>query len=241
MIISICLLIALAMVDTTISGSPVFAATRTLYDNFDTSVVYTLTDGQTSPNGKWFNKYSGYGSSGTMLSSSATSNEVYYEKPQASKSPDETHSSLTLSTTLYRDLDVYLDVRTKEQLRRGSLPNPWEAAWITWRYQDDWHHYYFIFKPNGIELGKRQNDIHSDSQIFLFTAPDPKMKLEDWNIWHIKMTGNLIEISLKIAGKWQKVVDFADPNPLTGPGKLGLYTEDAYVQFDNICLTPTSK
>jgi hypothetical protein len=41
--------------------------------------------------------------------------------------------------------------KTDKQLRQNSTPNPWEVAWIMWRYQDDWHHYYFIFKPNGVD------------------------------------------------------------------------------------------
>jgi len=217
---------------------PAYRVSRTLYDNFDASGVYSLIDGQTSPNGKWIDKYTGYGSSGTMLISSTGNNKVFYEKPLAAKSASETHSALTLSTSQFQDVDIYLKVKTKQQLRQGSPPNPWEAAWIMWRYQDDWHHYYFIFKPNGIELGKKQNDSQSDSQVFLFTASDPKMKIGEWNIWHIRMIGGHIEISLKIAGNWQTVIDFTDQHPIDGPGKVGLYTEDAYVQFDSVYLTP---
>src|SRR5438067_13892860 len=105
-----------------------------------------------------------------MLLSSTGSNRIFYEKPLASKSLSETHSSLTLATSEFQDIDISLKVKTKEQLRQGSAPNPWEAAWVMWRYQADWHHYYFIFKSNGIELGKKQNEIQSDSHMFLYTA-----------------------------------------------------------------------
>jgi hypothetical protein len=35
-------------------------------------------------------------------------------------------------------------------------------------------------------------------------------------------------------GFWQRVVNYYDNEPILGPGKIGLYTEDAYVQFDDV-------
>jgi hypothetical protein len=210
-----------------------------LYDNFE-GPQYTITDNQTSPNGKWFNKYNGFGMSGTVniTSSTATGNDnntVFYEKPKTSVRPNETHAALTLTTQTYEDVEIHLKVKTNKQLRQNSTPNPWEVAWIIWRYQDDWHHYYFIFKPNGIELGKKQNENHAEEQIFLYTANEPKLKIDGWNTWHIKMSGNHIEVWLKMAdGTVQRVVNYYDNTPITGPGNIGLYTEDALVQFDDV-------
>jgi hypothetical protein len=151
-----------------------------LYDNFEGN-VYTITDNQTSPNGKWFNKYSGFGASGTVtITSSLTppdnSNTVFYQRPKTSTNPNETHAALTLTTQVHEDVEMHLKVKTNQQLRQNSTPNPWEVAWIMWRYQDDWHHYYFIFKPNGVELGKKQNDNQAEEQIFLYTANEPILK-----------------------------------------------------------------
>jgi Domain of Unknown Function (DUF1080) len=219
-----------------------------LYENFE-GHTYTITDNQTSPNGKWFNKYSGLGTSGTVRITSSSSssssltpadnnsnsNVVFYEKPKTSTNPNETHAALTLTTQLYEDMDILLKVKTNQQLRQNSTPNPWEVAWIMWRYQDDWHHYYFIFKPNGVELGKKQNDNQAEEQIFLHTANEPRLKINEWNTWYIKMSGNHIEIWLEMAdGFWQRVVNHYDNEPIGGPGKIGLYTEDAYVQFDDV-------
>jgi hypothetical protein len=202
-----------------------------LYDNFEDH-VYTITDNQISPNGKWFNKYSGFGTAGTV---NVSKNTVFYEKPKASKSPSETHAALTLTTQAYEDVQMQLKVKTNKQLRQNSTPNPWEVAWIVWRYQDDWHHYYFIFKPNGVELGKKQNDNQAEEQIFLYTANEPLLKINQWNTWYLKMSGNHIEIWLGMAdGSRQKVVNYYDNEPIVGPGKIGLYTEDASVQFDGV-------
>ena len=223
-----------------------------LYDNFEGD-TYTITDNQTSPNGKWFNRYSGFGTSGTVriISSSSftpldnnnnnnnnNNNTVFYEKPKTSTNSNETYSALTLTTEAYEDIEIYLKVKTDRQLRENSTPNPWEAAWIMWRYQDDWHHYYFIFKPNGVELGKKQNENQAEEQIFLYTATEPKLKIGEWNTWYIKMSGNHIEIWLKMVdGSWQRVVNYYDDEPIAGLGKIGLYTEDAYVQFDDVYIS----
>ena len=214
-----------------------------LYDNFE-GPLYTITDNHTSPNGKWFNKYNGFGASGTVivapLTTNATNNNtVFFEEPKSSTNPNETHAALTLTTQTYEDVEMQLKVKTNEQLRQNSTPNPWEVAWIMWRFQDDWHHYYFIFKPNGVELGKKQNENQAEEQIFLYTANEPELKINEWNTWHIKMFGNHIEIWLKMAdGSWQKVVDYHDNAPILGPGNIGLYTEDAHVQFDDVYLAP---
>jgi hypothetical protein len=211
-----------------------------LYDNFE-GPSYTITDNQISPNGKWLNKYNGLGASGTVNITSSTAkdtNTVFYEEPKTSTSPNETHAALTLTTQTYEDVEMHLKVKTNKQLRQNSAPNPWEVAWIMWRYQDDWHHYYFIFKPNGIELGKKQNENQAEEQIFLYTANEPKLKIDEWNTWYIKMSGNHIEIWLEIAdGSMQKVVNYYDNTPIMGSGNIGLYTEDAHVQFDDVHIT----
>ncbi|MFL6486173.1 MAG: family 16 glycoside hydrolase [Nitrososphaera sp.] len=216
-----------------------------LYDDFE-GPTYTIGDNQTSPNGKWFSKYNGFGSSGTVTITTPTptgnNNTVFYEEPKASMSPNETHSALTLTTQTYEDVEMNLKVKTSKHLRQNSTPNPWEVAWIVWRFQDDWHHYYFIFKPNGIELGKKQNENQAEQQIFLYTANEPKLKLDVWNTWHIKMSGNHIQIWLETAdGSWQRVVDYYDNMPIVGPGNIGLYTEDAHVQFDDVYIACTNR
>jgi hypothetical protein len=39
-------------------------------------------------------------------------------------------------------------------------------------------------------------------------------------------------------GSWQRVVNYSDNATIMGPGRIGLYTEDAYVQFDDIYIAP---
>jgi hypothetical protein len=232
--------LALSITTTPSLRQPVLASD--LYDNFE-GTPYTISDNQTSPNGKWYSKYNGFGASGTIPVTPLTTvadnnNTVFYEEPKTSTSPNETHAALTLTTEAYEDVEMQLKVKTNEQLRQNSTPNPWEVAWIMWRFQDDWHHYYFIFKPNGVELGKKQNENQAEEQIFLYTANEPQLKINEWNTWRIKMSGNHIEIWLKVAdGSWLTVVDYHDDTPIVGPGNIGLYTEDAHVQFDDVYIT----
>jgi hypothetical protein len=217
-----------------------------LYDNFE-GPAYKIRDNQTSPNGKWFSKYNGFGASGTvnipslMATDRDRNNTVFYEEPKTSTSPNETHAALTLTTQAYEEVEMQLKVKTSKQLRQNSTPNPWEVAWIMWRYHDDWHHYYFIFKPTGVELGKKQNENRAEEQIFLYTANEPKLQIDEWTTWYIKMSGNDIEIWLKMADRsWQKVVNYHDDAPIVGPGSIGLYTEDAHVQFDDVYIASLS-
>jgi Domain of Unknown Function (DUF1080) len=231
----------LSITTTPLLRQPVFALD--LYDNFE-GPTYTLADNLTSPNGKWYSKYNGFGASGTIpvtpltTITSTNNNTVFYEQPKTSTSPNETHAALTLTTETYEDVEMQLKVKTNEQLRQNSTPNPWEVAWIMWRFQDDWHHYYFIFKPNGVELGKKQNENQAEEQIFLYTANEPQLKINEWNTWHIKMSVNHIEILLEVEdGSWQSIVDYHDDTPIVGPGNIGLYTEDAHVQFDDVYIT----
>jgi len=61
-----------------------------LYDNFE-GPPYTITDNRTSPNGKWFNKYNGFGASGTVTTTSLAATEnntVFYEEPKTSIRPN---------------------------------------------------------------------------------------------------------------------------------------------------------
>ena len=126
-----------------------------LYDNFD--IPYFLGEGQTSPNGEWKNVYSGYGSTGVA---EVGGKSVFYLKPNASSTPYDTHThaALVKSTDKFCDFEMEFDINTVKQLRKNSPPNVWEVGWIDFRYVDKFHHYSLLFKPNGIELGKKDCD-----------------------------------------------------------------------------------
>lgn len=220
---------------TKLLGTNMADAAPALYDDFQGS-PYALRDGQVSPNGRWLCNYTGYGEVRTIITSTAAGQKALQEKPMASTRSSETHASLVTSTSKWRDLELTVKMRTRKQLRTGSPSNAWEAAWLMWRYIDAWHHYYFILKPNGIEIGKKDNNREAEEQVFLYTAGSPRLALDTWSTIKIRQVGNHIMV-WRGAAKIADVTDNTMSLTLSGAGAIGLYNEDALVQFDNVYAT----
>lgn len=154
---------------------------------------------------------------------------IYSLQSQAPTSPAETHSALLTSTATWGDQVFSYTATTAAQLRTGSGPNPWEVAWSMFRFTDLTHYYWFIVKPNGWELGKKQG---SDTQIFLATGSTPSEPLGASYQVRVEAQGGRIRVSVN----GTQVVDYTDPNPLAG-GSVGLYEEDAKVTFANVSVS----
>lgn len=153
----------------------------TFYDNFNGQ--YLLRDGQTSPNGKWKNVYSGYGS--TEVKHTYDGRNAFWLYPQAATSPTVTHAAEVQSTAKFCNFSLKVDMNTKQPLRKNSPANTWEVGWLYFRFVDDHHHYYFLVKTNGIEPGKKDCDICKDpidgDQVYLVTKTFPKLEMNTWN------------------------------------------------------------
>ena len=206
-----------------------------LYDNFEDN-TYTLNDGETSPDGKWQSVYNGGGSSGAKKD--LNDNNMFFMYPNASISKNETHASLVKTTQQFSNFEMSVKVKTDKQLREGTLPMPWEAAWIFFRYTDEFHYYWFLVKPTGIELGKKDCDTCANpylGQIFLYSDDRSILKVGDWSDWEIDAIGNRIIISVN----GTRLIDFLDRSmsQQLARGAIGLYTEDAAVSFDDIFIT----
>ena len=219
------------------------AQASTLSTNFTPAIPissiiqYTLSDGQTSPDSMWVNHYNGFGSSG--VKKDVDGNYVFFEYPMTSTNENETYATLVFTTSKFKNFILSLDVRTDKQLRQNSPPNSWEVAWILFRYVDDFHHNYFILKTNGIELGKIDNIVQAEEQIFLYTEDMPRVQIGKWSHWEITVRGNHITVFVDE----HKVIDFYDENMsklLGTEGAIGLYNEDAEVSFDNVSIVPIS-
>jgi hypothetical protein len=155
---------------------------------------------------------------------------TYTLQSQAPSSPGETHSALLTSTATWGDQVFSYTATTIAQLRTGSAPNPWEVAWSMFRFSDLTHYYWFIVKPNGWELGKKQG---SDTQIFLATGSAPSRPAGATYQVRIEAQGGRIRVSVD----GTQVVDYTDPSPLLG-GSVALYEEDAKATFANVSVTP---
>ena len=204
-----------------------------LYDDFENG-TYTLGDGQISPNKKWFNIYNGGGISGVRNDLNDTDNNVFFMYPKIAKSASETYANLVTTTRNFSNFEMRVDVKTEKQLRENSSPNTWETAWVLFRYTDDFHYYWFVQSPSGIELGKKDCNTCTNTfygQEFLYTDEIPTLKLDEWSNWKISAIGNNITVSLN----GTELVDFTDfdMSPQLASGSIGFYDEDAAVAFDN--------
>jgi len=207
---------------------------QNLIDNFKSD--YTLNEGQTSPNGKWKNVYNGFGSSGVEVSEAS---HVFFLKPGISNSTDETEAGLVRSTDTYCNFVVDFDIKTVNQLRQNSDPNTWEAGWFFFRYTDTFHYYWFLIGSDVAELGKKDcstctNSV--DGQKYLVTKDSPNLHLNKWSHWKVSAIGNHIQVWVD----GTKVIDYIDKtmSPKLAAGNIAMYSEDAYVRYDNMHVKP---
>jgi len=213
------------------------------YDNFQGS-IYRLTDGQTSPNGKWEGVYSGDGSMGVARdnTTSRVANNYFFEQPKTSTRYNDTHASLVTTTKAFSDFRMTLDMKTVRQLRQNSPPAPWETAWIFWHYTDKFHYYGLVLKTTGFQIEKKDNNVKCDGcEIYLVDVSNPKVKLNQWQTITLRVTGSATnKPHIKVWVDGDKAADFVDkiihqPNsPQMSGGYIGLYNEDSLVSFNNV-------
>jgi len=226
-----------------IAPAPAPSPTYALQDTFDTPYSFT-SDGQTSPDGRWKIKYLSGGKT-------AVANGELTTYPTAATTGN-TYSTLVMSTQTFKNFQLDVDMKTNKQLRTGAStygvngqgPQPWETAWLMWRYNDEsprsTHHYYFMLKTNGFEFGKKDNapgDTTAEKQIFLKTASTPVVKIGTYQ--HI--TVKAVDYKFTISVNGTIVVDMTDPQIFDPTkmvqGLIGLYEEDCSASFDNVKVT----
>jgi hypothetical protein len=150
-------------------------------------------------------------------------------EPMASTRPSESHAALVVSRQTFSNVTFRADYRTLAQLRTGSSPNPWETAWAVFGYTDNTHFYYVAFKTNGWELGKA-DPAHPGAQRFLATGGVPASTAWTQHRFEIRQNGATITVHLD----GTLLVTFTDEERPYLSGKVGFYTEDARVAFDNV-------
>jgi hypothetical protein len=126
-------------------------------------------------------------------------------------------------------------MNTVKPMRMNSPANTWEVGWLFFRYSDTFHYYWLLVKPNGIELGKKDCDSCTDpvdGQKFLVTKSTPTLKMNTWNKVTVDMVGNHI----KVFWNGNLVIDYIDKtmSPKLASGKIAMYSEDAYVLYNNM-------
>ena len=140
-----------------------------------------------------------------------------------------THSVLVSGPSFTEPIVFDVRLFTGAQLRVNDLPNPWEAAWIMWAFTDAAHSYYFLPKPNGWELAKRDPAYHGGQRIML-TGSTPVFKVNHWYNVRIVHRGATMIVSVDGA----EIGRFTDLERPYSYGRVALYSEDAAVRFDDI-------
>ncbi|MEV6673756.1 calcium-binding protein [Streptomyces sp. NPDC051162] len=151
--------------------------------------------------------------------------------PEAAGKPQETHAGLVVSTAVYESVDFKARMRTVAQLRTPK-PNPWEVPWLVWAYTDPEHFYYITLKPNGWELGKR-DPAYGGGQRFLATGGG-EFPVGAWSDVHVAQRGARMEVSVDGKG----LVSYEDQERPYLKGSVGVYTEDARVEFSGLSAQP---
>ncbi len=225
-VLSLTLLLGLVAVPSTWAGV-------LLSDNFSS---YTLNSpwAEGSTNGNWLDQFNGFGTTQVVTST----NPRLQEKPKTSTSASQTSAALVTSTSSFGDFDASLKMNTLAQLRTGSPPNAWEMAWVLWHYQSNNAFYYLILKTNGWEVGKEYtNTSGQQDQCFLSTGSSPTFALNTQYTTRVQQVGSTITVWVN----GLQLTSFTDSSscgvsPYTN-GNLGLYTEDAKAQFDDISVS----
>jgi 3-keto-disaccharide hydrolase len=236
-----------------LSLCPIFAHITTAQitgiwsDNFKGTPYAFTKDGQTSPNGKWVIVYgipkpgAGCVQGGCM----GANYGYFYEEPMTVVGPrPASHSSLAVSTRLFSDFQMTLQMNTVKQLRQGYPPYPWEVGWILFHYRDSFHHYGFNLRPNGWELMKKDNNNQCGCYVFAKYGKIPTVSFGHWQTVTISETNSASghpHIQIWVSGS--KIVDFIDTtnsSPQIASGAMGLYDEDAVVYFANVMVTALS-
>jgi hypothetical protein len=181
--------------------------------------------------GHWELRYHGYGCVTVEAhhASDASSDATLFMTPVAAQSAGDTHAPLVLGPSHGDEFTLKASVETVQHTRRGDTPNPWEVAWVVWQYQDDEHFYYFIPKPNGWELGKR-DPAYPGGQRFLATGTDRVFPIGRVHHVTVQQTGTL----LTVAVDGVPLVQFRDTERPYRAGRVALYAEDAAVRVHRV-------
>ena len=204
---------------TTLAATPTSSSSP---EAFSTIGSATWSDGQTK--NTWTDQWNGYGRAQTTVDSTLNAYVAALE-PEAPTTPSQTHSALLTTQSTYTSPTFTVPVRTVQQLRQGSPPNPWEVGWVLWDFHASTDSFYgVILKPNGWELVKEANGTES----FIATGSARTFPIGNWYEVTVAQSGS--QISVGVNGR--QVVSAHDESFTTGA--IGLYCEDSLAHFGNV-------
>jgi len=200
-----------------------FNLTPRLFGNADTTRS-CLAEG--TQFGDWHVRYHGYGCVGLE---SVNGRTTLYMAPTQAMHGDATHAPLAVGPEHGDRLTLRASFETLHHMRHVGAPNPWEVAWLVWHFHDDEHFYYFIPKPDGWELGKR-DPAYPGGQRFLATGTERTFPIGRVYSVTVQQRGTLMTVFVD----GQQVVQFRDAERPYRSGRVALYSEDAAIRVYDV-------
>jgi len=155
-------------------------------------------------------------------------------QPRSIASDAGTHAALVLMKNPITEKEFSLPIRYHNiKALRTPSANPWEVFWLFFNYQalaGEKTTNYFIFKPNGVEIGKAWGKVNQE---FLASAESPK--LEMGKEYELILDRHENKVSAFINGN--KVLEFSDREKSKlyhQAGQIGLYSEDSEVEISSV-------
>jgi 3-keto-disaccharide hydrolase len=182
--------------------------------------------------GEWYSLHNGFGLTQVELSGGV---RFLTMATRAATTDGETYSSLVRTTRSFGDVDFTLNLLTTGQLR-SPAPNPWEVAWVLWRYTDNHHFYSFIVKPNGWELAK-EDPAYPGSQRFLASSSVSSFPIG--HTYHVRVRQVADTITVWVDGL--RLARFTDRERPYRSGSIALYAEDSAVRYSQLELRPVRR
>ncbi len=179
--------------------------------------------------GRWTDQWNGYGA--IDVAGTGTQGSGLTLAPQAAAPWD--HSALVTTTAPLSNFSASVTLTTIKQL--NTAPNPWEVGWVLWGFTDNTHFYAFTPQPNGWELSK-QDPAYPGDQRFLATGSTPKFPVGATYTVAVAQQGALMSVWVN----GQFIVSFTDHERPYVSGSLGLYCEEAAVNYGQIFVTPNA-
>ncbi len=143
------------------------------------------------------------------------------------------HSALVTTTAPLANFSASVVLTTLKQL--NTAPNPWEVGWVLWAFSDNTHFYAFTPQPNGWVLSK-QDPAYTGDQRFLATGSSPKFPVGSTYTVAVAQQGALMSVWVN----GQLIVSFTDHERPYLSGSLGLYCEEANVNYGEVFVTPNA-
>jgi hypothetical protein len=173
--------------------------------------------------GPWTLVFSGYGCA--KVEGRGAGRRLHADASPRSK-PDRPAALLLTGPRLAAPLRLRARLQTESRVG----PGPWKAAWLVWGYADRRHFYYFIPKPNGWELGKR-DPAYPGGQRFLASGRSPKTPLGRWAAVDVRQDE---DGGLTVLLDGRKVASVRDRERPYPAGRVGLYVEGAHAHFADV-------